>query len=125
MTRINSSIHPRELPRKALLAESREIKRVPNALLSGRLKPTNIPEKFTLGKGHVKFFADKLEYLWHRYESIHCECLIRGYKVQYYGDAFEKAVEKFPNLYNWWVETEEVRQILLERLKLRNHTLIK
>ncbi|NJO65836.1 MAG: hypothetical protein HC836_49530 [Richelia sp. RM2_1_2] len=51
MTRINANISPKLLHYKHLLAESREIKRIPNAVKNGRVKLIDIPKKFTLGKG--------------------------------------------------------------------------
>lgn len=55
MTRINSAIPVKNLTDEHLLAEHREIKRLPyflsKAIQSGSIN--NIPEKFTLGKGHV------------------------------------------------------------------------
>ena len=63
MTRINAGIPVQQLNGKHLIAEHREIKRVPN-LVRYNIEKGNpisgIPPKFTLGKGHVKFFYDKL-----------------------------------------------------------------
>lgn len=56
MTRINVGIPPKDLNTKHLIAEHREIKRVPNLIKKGRLKSSNIPSNFTLGAGHIKFF---------------------------------------------------------------------
>ena len=63
MTRINVGIPPAELTDKHLLAEHREIKRIPNCIAKGKYNMEGIPDKFKLGKGHVKFFYNKLEYL--------------------------------------------------------------
>ena len=62
MTRINCGIPPCELTDKHLMAEHREIKRIPNCIKKGRYSMTGQPEVFTLGKGHVKFFYNKLKY---------------------------------------------------------------
>ena len=68
MTRINSAINVKNLTDEHLLAEHREITRVPfvlrNAIRTGSVN--NIPEKFTLGKGHVLFFIDKIKFIRHR-----------------------------------------------------------
>ena len=74
MTRINCGIPVEELCDKHLMAEHREIKRIPNCVKRGRYNLENQPELFTLGKGHVKFFYDKLGYLKKRYIEIHNEC---------------------------------------------------
>jgi deoxyribonuclease (pyrimidine dimer) len=89
MTRINCGIPPKQLTRQHLLAEAREIKRIPNVIAKGKYVMKDIPEKFTLGKGHVKFFYNKLGYLKKRYEQIYAECLERGYNVTYFGNAWD------------------------------------
>lgn len=71
MTRINVGIPPRELTNKHLTAEHREIKRIPNAVKTGKAKMVGIPAQFTLGTGHVKFFYNKLGYLRQRYLELH------------------------------------------------------
>lgn len=116
MTRINCGIPPAELVDKHLLAEHREIKRIPNTVKSGKAKVENIPTKFCLGKGHVKFFYDKLMYLHIRYDMIYEECINRGFKVQDYSQAFEEV----PNhLYNWYEPSDQDRALVRERIKER------
>lgn len=80
MTRINC-IPPSELCDQHLLAEHRELTRIPNALISGRAKPTAIPATYRLGPGHVSFFYNKLGYLKSRYRLLCDECLLRGFRV--------------------------------------------
>ena len=63
MTRINIGIPPKQLTNKHLIAEHREIKRIPNVISKGKYNLKSIPPEFTLGKGHVSFFYDKLQYL--------------------------------------------------------------
>ena len=70
MTRINVGVLPKELHDKHLIAEHREIKRIPNTIRNGRFKLDGQPSEFKLGKGHVKFFYDKLMYLKNRYERL-------------------------------------------------------
>ena len=67
MTRINSGVDPKELSDKHLIAEHREIKRIPNKVKSGKYDITDQPKFFKMGTGHVKFFYDKLKYLYDRY----------------------------------------------------------
>ena len=86
MTRINLSIPPEELNTRHLLAEHRELKRIPNVVSRGRYNLKNTPKEFTLGKGHVAFFYDKLLYLKNRYEEIYAQCKKRDFKVTYYKD---------------------------------------
>lgn len=81
MTRVNL-VPPSELCDQHLLAEHREITRIPNCVLSGKYKPVGIPDSYRLGTGHVRFFMDKLLFIRRRYESLHRECLGRGFKVK-------------------------------------------
>jgi deoxyribonuclease (pyrimidine dimer) len=71
MTRINAGIRPAELVDQHLLAELREIKRIPNVVKQGKAKLDGIPERFSLGTGHVRFFYNKLGYLLRRYRSLY------------------------------------------------------
>lgn len=116
MTRINVGIDPSELNMKMLMAEHREIKRIPNCVKKGRFSMVGQPKEFTLNTGHVKFFYDKLLYLKLRYEKIYNECVKRGFNVQYYGDVFDGIPQKYMNDYT---ETNRDRELILERIKLR------
>lgn len=84
MTRINL-IPVEELCDQHLLAEHRELTRIPNCVIKGKLRYhyDDRPQQFTLGKGHVKFFTNKLGWLWKRYNALHAECLARGFNVSY------------------------------------------
>jgi len=117
MTRINSGIPPAELTDKHLLAEHREIKRIPNVIKSGRYSLEGIPEEFKLGTGHVKFFYNKLKYLSKRYEALYQECVARGFNMTYFGNAFKGLP---PELFNDYEPTPkgiaEVRERIRERL---------
>jgi len=114
MTRINVGVSPSALCRQHLIAEHREIKRIPNAVSSGKAKIVNIPKTFGLGTGHVKFFYDKLGFLLKRYKSIHKECLDRGYNVQDYSSAWDNIPE---NLMNDYLPTSEDQQLVLKRIQ--------
>lgn len=114
MTRINVGIPPAELTDKHLMAEHREIKRVPNVIKSGKFKLEGQPKEFTLGTGHVKFFYDKLGYLLLRYEKIYAECRLRGFNVTYYGDAWDGAPK---HLMGSYTPTDRDREIVRERIR--------
>jgi hypothetical protein len=116
MTRINVGVKPSELCSKHLIAEHREIKRVPNVVKSGKAILKNIPTKFTLGTGHVKFFYNKLGYLRNRYIELHKECLSRGFKVSNFIDVWD-GID--PRLMNDYVELEYDRHIMLNRINER------
>jgi len=83
MTRINV-VPVEELCDQHLLAEFREITRIPNGIISGKLKVgyDDRPTEYTLGKGHVKFFTNKLPWLFCRYSRLYSECLFRGFDVK-------------------------------------------
>ena len=121
MTRINAGISPAELPGKLLLAELREIKRIPNLIKNGKYNLDGTPEKFTLGTGHVKFFYDKGLYLLKRYMELRNEALNRGYQVTNFIDAWQGYP---PDLYNDWNDLE-ARSYLIERIREKGFNLIK
>jgi len=50
MTRINVGVPPKDLSRQHLLAEAREIKRIPNVISKGKYNLKNQPKEFTLFK---------------------------------------------------------------------------
>jgi deoxyribonuclease (pyrimidine dimer) len=80
MTRINL-VDPSELHSKHLVAEYREIVRV-FALARDcqhEIHKKKIPDKYTLGTGHVLFFYDKLKFISDRYDSLCLEMHRRGY----------------------------------------------
>lgn len=114
MTRINVAIPPKQLNNKHLIAEHREIKRVPNLITRGRFNLKSIPPEFTLGKGHVAFFYDKLLYLKNRYEDLYQECKNRGFNITYYGSAWDEVPSQFMNDYS---PTERDEQIIRQRIK--------
>ena len=79
MVRINL-IEPGKLADQHLIAEYNEI-----LMLLGYVKkypePKDIPEEYTLGKGHIKFFKNKLRYLKNRHETVKKEMVKRGFET--------------------------------------------
>ena len=82
MTRINV-VPVKELCNQHLFAEHREMTRIPNQIISGKLKLEyrDAPTEYTLGAGHIKFWVSRLGYLKKRYLQLHEELLRRGYNV--------------------------------------------
>ena len=80
MVRVNL-VPPRELMDQHLVAEYVEI-----MMLVGHVrkypKLEGIPEDYRLGRGHIKFFKNKLLYLKRRHELIVKEMLRRGFKAE-------------------------------------------
>lgn len=116
MTRVNCGIPPAELSNKHLVAEHREIKRIPNQVRKGRYSLKGKPDEFCLGTGHVKFFYDKLAYLRARYEELYEECKRRGFNVTYFGEAWNDVPKELMNDY---APTERDKNIVKQRIEER------
>lgn len=115
MTRVNCNIDVRNLTDKHLLAEHREIKRIPTHYNTHGISRV-IPE-FTLGKGHVLFFLDKPAYTLTRYNQILLECIKRGFSIQDYSDNWSYyPSEMFKKVY---VPGIRERSLLIQRISSR------
>jgi deoxyribonuclease (pyrimidine dimer) len=115
MVRINL-IRPVCLTDQHLLAEYNEI-----LMLCGYVKKyhgtqlfhVNRPASYKLGKGHIKFFTNKLEYLYHRFHSVRSELMRRNYEVT---KDFPLNKEDYPALWNNYEPDTEDYFIILQRL---------
>ena len=123
MTRINV-VPVEELSRQHLLAEYREITRLPGNLQQSLTRKSKlfsmseIPPKYVLGPGHVKFFFNKMKFLENRYISILNEMVKRGYKPNFTDTTiFSNCSAVF---YNDYIPTPEAIQINRERIAERN-----
>ena len=116
MTRINAGYPITKLTDKHLIAEHREIKRIPNVVAKGRYNLNTAPKEFTLGTGHVSFFYTRLGYLKQRYIELYNECKRRGFNVQNYEDCWDNVP---PNLMGDYIPTEKAIQLITERIKDR------
>lgn len=120
MTRINSAISVENLTDEHLLAEHREIKRLPDnflkALKSGALR--RIPREFCLGTGHVTFFLDKQLFLLKRYYQIRTECVRRGFNVEDYSDNWLGLEDYMQGRGCWYdyMPTDKERKLLQSRI---------
>lgn len=113
MTRINV-VPVSELCDKHLLAEYRELPRV--FALARRC--TDAPKEYVLGKGHVKFFYDKLGYLLLRFDFLVSECRRRGFNVQYDTPIrYDKDID--PALLNTYKPTSEALALNRARIAER------
>lgn len=122
MTRINV-VNPSELSRQHLVAEYREIMRLPGNLytwLNRKSKPHSfdeIPSEYKLGTGHVKFFFNKFKYLELRFESLVNEMLTRGYNPKFR----DSSIFKVDNLYyNDYTPNEEAIELNRTRIRERS-----
>ncbi len=73
MTRINL-VHPSELHTSHLVSEYREIVRVFSLARNcqNEIHKVKVPNEYTLGTGHVKFFYSRLKFISERYDAL-CE----------------------------------------------------
>lgn len=76
MARINI-IPPEYLTDQHLIAEHREINLA--VAMIRKITNTNIPKEYTLNKGHVLFFSNKVAYLKKRYNDVGKEMAARGF----------------------------------------------
>jgi len=117
MTRINAGIPPKALTDQHLLAEHREIKRLP-AVFAKNPNPARVPNEFTLGAGHVKFFLDKGKYTLKRYRLLYAECIKRGFEITNYSQNWE-VYKEHPKYNKDYIETAEAVELLMERISTR------
>mgnify|MGYP003966322225 FL=1 len=122
MTRINL-VPPKELTDQHLVAEYREIFMVGSSLqrsiASKNWSKTlaNLPERFTLNAGHVKFFYNKGLYLDKRYHQLVHEMKRRGMDPD---PNRQFKAEQWPDeLWNDWKPSPRDKQIIRERIKER------
>lgn len=117
MTRISVGVKPKQLCDQMVLAEHREIVRIPNMVSSGKAVIKNIPDDFRLGSGHVKFFYNKLKFLHNRYLSLRNECIKRGFNITDYEESFINL--KNSELYKDWTYVEKDKLLIYERINER------
>lgn len=107
MTRINV-IPVRELSDQHLIAEYHELPRV----LKQNINTADAPEKYCLGKGHMKWAKRYSLYTRARYIALWSEMLFRGFAVNYCKDNFDTSLHK-----QWYDPTPE--DIELNRQRIR------
>ncbi len=122
MTRINLVL-PAELCDQHLLAEHRELTRIPNYVLDRvvthdlGLNLENRPADYTLGTGHVRFFYDRLGFLHDRYSQLYEECRTRGFNVQWNWPADAAYLNRI--LWQDYIPTALAMGLNRERISLR------
>lgn len=119
MTRINSNIPIKKLTDEHLLAEHREIKRLPSCLRKAIQcnSINNIPNKFKLGAGHVKFFLNKQKFIYNRYKKIYEELINRGFNIEDYSNNWKEFIGT--EYFNDYVPTIEEYNLLKQRISER------
>jgi deoxyribonuclease (pyrimidine dimer) len=79
-------IPPIELMDQHLMAEIREIKMLPKSLVRSLKSKNgvnwdNLPKEYTMGKGHGKFFYNKLHFIENRFYDLLNEAKKRGFNL--------------------------------------------
>jgi deoxyribonuclease (pyrimidine dimer) len=126
MTRINV-VPVTELSDKHLSGEFHEISRVFTLARKRGSAHPKAPTHYTLGKGHVLFFYDKLLFISGRYGELACELVRRsqakgkpsGVDHTRVGLVIATAIKEVPHLFGDYTPTTESmsinRQRILER----------
>ena len=111
MVRVNL-VRPSSLSDQHLIAEYDEIL----MLLAYARKypsPEAIPKSYCLGKGHIKFFKNKLLYLKKRHEGLKKEMRKRGFKA-----SKTISLKGFPKeMLNDWKPSAKDKEIIKKRIE--------
>jgi deoxyribonuclease (pyrimidine dimer) len=105
-------INPGKLADQHLVAEYDEMLML-MAYVRKHQSLEGIPENFCLGKGHIKFFKNKLLYLKKRHEALKQEMRKRGFAARKTLDT--KGIDK--KLLKDWSPNPQDLQIIKKRLK--------
>lgn len=122
MARVNVGVNPIYLADQHLIAESVEITMITGGFRRHQYKiKSEVPSKFSFGKGHINFFKDKLVYLDRRLKSVNAEMARRGFNASTdITDVLEEAPKQFVNDWNPSIDdTLEIRQRIVSRLNDR------
>lgn len=123
MTRINC-VPVTELTDKHLIAEWKELPRViklSNKWFNEGCKQA-LPDSYRMGEGHVKFFYNKIAYLFDRYRLIRLEMIDRGFKpdMELYKNVCKAMLAtNTHDQFNNWKPDERALQANRERIKER------
>ena len=109
MVRVNI-IEPRNLADQHLVAEYLEIIML-TAYIKKYPEKEGIPKNYCLGRGHMKFFKDKLGYLKKRHENLKQEMRRRGFKAS-------KIIRVNCNKCSWKPGKDDFK-IIKKRLKMK------
>lgn len=125
MTRINT-IDVDLLPMPWLVAEYRELPRIINRVAGGQPFEV-IPVTYRMGAGHVSFFGNKLNWLYHRHEQLRTELRERGgCPTMDCHAAFKLCMDKYPRLcQSRWQPDAEDHMVNLRRLEERWTTAVR
>ena len=121
MVRINL-INPEYLTDQHLIAEYRELPRIFTLTLN-HSNLDNIPKEFTLNKGHMNFFKNKLSYLKIRHFEIYSEMIKRGFNPKFYLDIKPYSELEINKYFNNYKPTKDsiiiIKERILSKIKLK------
>lgn len=119
MTRINC-IPPQELTDRHLVAEYRELPRVFRLIRKWQERPSELPQSYTMGKGHVRFFYNKALWLMIRQQSLIAEMIRRGMSPQFRNaNELMAGIDRSRQQESLWTPTYRDQWINRERIKER------
>lgn len=122
MTRINV-VPVADLVNLHLLAEYRELPRVFALAAAASLRPDwrkKQPEAYTLGRGHVLFFYDRLKWLARRHRQLVRELQRRGYEPKFTECLMKQWRPKIDaSMWRDYKPTEEAEAANWDRINLR------
>jgi hypothetical protein len=105
MTRINANIPPRLLSDHHLIAEQKEIARLP-LLFQIRLRndthDSDIPKFFTLGTGHILFFMNKGKWARERANLLRLEMIERGLEPRIHDEDAWAVMTQYDGFFDGW-----------------------
>ena len=112
--RVNVGVDPKTLTDEHLIAEARELIMLPyfcnKCKETGSMK--NIPEKFTLGQGHILFFTNKVKYVCDRYLKILDECKNRNINMVNKSNKFVPLCWEHGGWNNWQPDLNDLNLII-------------
>lgn len=115
-------IFPHFLTDQHLMAERRELRMIPPLLKkrieTGKHGTLDIPKRFTLGKGHMLFWLDKMLYLSKRHAALTEEMGRRGFKPDH-SLTFDMEYAIMTSMDNDWTPLPEDYDIIVTRLRER------
>ena len=112
--RVNVGVDPKTLTDEHLIAEARELIMLPyfyrKCQETGSVK--NIPEKFTLGQGHILFFVNKVQYVYARYIELLKECEIRNINIESKAYKFFRFPRVIKEQFDWKPDLNDLNLIV-------------
>lgn len=122
MTRVNL-VHVEDLADQHLFAEWRELKMIPAKVrknLANAVPMDKIPVSYTLSTGHVKFFYNKMDWLYIRHRALTTELKKREFNISEF-NSFAAFLHEMPDdlKQSIWSPTLNEIKINIDRISQR------